>query len=291
MPDISKINVNSTTYNLKDNRIPDLSNDSTTFLCGDGTWVAPTVSTMSVSSSVSDEDSYLYIGELTEKTVSGNPVTFTTDTSKALTGLTIPITPIQSGSGDPSPSNVRPISGYSSVTVTRNGTTYSVSFGSDVTVYYGTLDAVTGVLTATMGMVDLGDLSWAARGTASSTHQFRASVPNGKTPSSTQSGTGIGYCSSYNVVSKTYSNMVNNDVIVNSWAMGSDYFGIVVMDTRYQDSQEFKNAVSGVKLVYELNEPITYQLSPAQVKTIVGQNTISTNTTGTNVIKYLTIGG
>lgn len=61
MADISKINVNSTTYNLKDSRIPALPNNTTTYLRGDGTWVTPTVSTMVTSVDVSDEGTFLLI--------------------------------------------------------------------------------------------------------------------------------------------------------------------------------------------------------------------------------------
>lgn len=41
MSDIKVININNTNYNLKDRRIPALSNDTTTFLRGDGTWADP----------------------------------------------------------------------------------------------------------------------------------------------------------------------------------------------------------------------------------------------------------
>ena len=53
---------------------------------------------------------------------SGNPATFEDGYDAAnVKKLTVTITPTQSGSGDPSPSNVRPISGVSSVSVTRTG--------------------------------------------------------------------------------------------------------------------------------------------------------------------------
>lgn len=61
MSDISKINVNGTTYNLKDSRIPNLPGSSTTFLRGDGQWVAPSVNTLSSNSDVSEEGTYLLI--------------------------------------------------------------------------------------------------------------------------------------------------------------------------------------------------------------------------------------
>ena len=58
---------------------------------------------------------------LTEYTATGNPLTFDTNVAKPLTQLLIPWTPTQSGSGDPSPTNVRPISGVSGVTAWRTG--------------------------------------------------------------------------------------------------------------------------------------------------------------------------
>lgn len=44
-----------------------------------------------------------------EDTATGNPVTFLTDLAKPLKSLLIPFTPVQSGTGDPSPQNIRPI--------------------------------------------------------------------------------------------------------------------------------------------------------------------------------------
>ena len=48
-------------------------------------------------------------------TETGNPVTFTTDLAKAPKSLIITLEPVQAGSGDPSPTNPRSISGRSSV--------------------------------------------------------------------------------------------------------------------------------------------------------------------------------
>ena len=64
------------------------------------------------------------------------------------------INPIQEGSGDPSPDNIRPISGWSGVNVSRSGadqtnpTVYSIPFkdsqGNPITVYGGEIDVVKG---------------------------------------------------------------------------------------------------------------------------------------------------
>lgn len=54
-------------------------------------------------------------------TVTGNPVSFDTNLAKPLRGMVIPFSPIQEGTGDPSPSNVRSISGWDGLTAWRSG--------------------------------------------------------------------------------------------------------------------------------------------------------------------------
>lgn len=61
MADISKINVNSTTYNLKDSRLPDLNSSTSQYLRGDGTWADPTVNTISSAADVTDNETYMTI--------------------------------------------------------------------------------------------------------------------------------------------------------------------------------------------------------------------------------------
>lgn len=55
------------------------------------------------------------------RTASGNPATFNDGYAANVKALSVTIAPSQSGSGDPSPDNIRPISGAASVNVTRTG--------------------------------------------------------------------------------------------------------------------------------------------------------------------------
>lgn len=117
---------------------------------------------------------------------SGNPVTFSDAKAANIQALSVTLTPTQSGSGTPSPTNIRPISGVSSVRVTchnapsgtltitpaqsGSGTpspsnvrliTPGLSFvrddNSTLTVYGGTLDVTTGTLTVTRSLLTFTD--------------------------------------------------------------------------------------------------------------------------------------
>ena len=54
-------------------------------------------------------------GSVVEDTATGNPVTFETDLAKPLKSLVASFLPIQSGTGDPSTDNIRPITGWDAV--------------------------------------------------------------------------------------------------------------------------------------------------------------------------------
>lgn len=50
------------------------------------------------------------------------------------------------------------------------------------------------------------------------------------------------------------------------------------MDTDYSDASTFQTAMNGVYLVYPLATPITYQLTPTEVTTLLGMNNIWADT-------------
>ena len=81
-----------------------------------------------------------------EFSVSGNPVTCTPVEGYPL-GAVVTLEPKQAGSGDPSPDNVRPISGRDRVRVTVSNESESRDYDLTLpeTIYGGTVDAVTGV--------------------------------------------------------------------------------------------------------------------------------------------------
>lgn len=73
-----------------------------------------------------DKEDVAKIGNLehslsTTKTATGNPISVSDSAHTNAEGLTVELEPIQSGSGTPSPENVRPISGYDSTSIVRSG--------------------------------------------------------------------------------------------------------------------------------------------------------------------------
>lgn len=219
--------------------------------------------------------------EITEYTATGNPATFSTNLIQPLQSFEIPFSPVQSGSGDPSPSNVRPISGWSGVTVTANGQTILAEWESVAGVVYGgTVDLVSGVMTVNQKLLTLeGDSGWAAVGS-----KFYHSMSDADFIFST-SPQG---CSCY-----PYEKMLENgsiEVTVDKRAYLQCAYGytrVWVYDTGLTlDTFKAMLNETPLQITYPIT-PKTVQLTPVEIKTIIGQNSIATNTAGTNTIKYL----
>lgn len=136
------------------------------------------------------------------------------------------------------------------------GTTYPISLGQ--TVYGGTLDVLTGVLTVTMAMVDLGTLTWTSiSGNRKQCTELTNSIS--KPSSTTKKG---------NLIAERYANANASDLFSDS-----SLIGIGVNISGYLIARTSGEDVSG-KLVYELATPIEVQLTPTQVELLQGENII-----------------
>lgn len=190
-----------------------------------------------------------------------------------VSSLIADINPVQAGSGDPSPSNVRPITGWTGMNVVvsptldaQDGTTYPISWEDEAgTVYGGTLDVTNGLLTVDMAIVDLGTLTWSKSGSGDSA--FFYSTNNVGMMAGTQNVK----CTEYK-----YTSITTTNTNVGFSITGNPY--IRIRDNSYADAAAFKTAMSGVYLVYELATPQTYQLTPQAVLTVLGTNNIWADT-------------
>ena len=143
------------------------------------------------------------------------------------------------------------------------GNTYPISLGQ--TVYGGTLDVVSGVLTIDKALVDLGSLSW-SRYSSASTYTYRARISD-MNATTTERNSGL-ISSAYTLFYGLQLTALDNNTMLR---FGGEVF---IRDDRYTDATAFKTAMNGVQLVYELATPTEIQLTPTQVKTLLGNNNI-----------------
>lgn len=161
------------------------------------------------------------------------------------------------------------------------GTTATTALGG--TYYGGFLNLETGVLTITHVYVDLGSLNWTYRSGYSVFTAYKSEI---KLSSDAKGSQAI--CSFYrNTYGDTWSGWANfPDKNISS---GCNYMvnvaNIVVKDTDYTEVNDFKTAVTGQTLVYELATPQTVQLTPAQIEQLLGTNNVFCST-GDVAVKF-----
>ena len=156
-----------------------------------------------------------------------------------------------------------------------NGQTIPIDWQSEAgTVYGGYLDVLTGILTVDMAMVDLGTLNW--------TYDAPIFYTMGLVDSIKQPlvNTTPFLCSNYNAYPSTSRTTMKSTAPNGSFTITSsgNIKNVVVKDSSYTDAATFKTAMSGVQLCYELATPITIQLTPHEVKSLLGANNIFADT-------------
>lgn len=175
----------------------------------------------------------LIIGQLPVVTESGSLASFTTSLALPLVSLKANITATQSGTGTPSPSNPRPISGFSSVRLWQV---------SQYAQYFQ------GLLLGTYGFVDLSTLTW----TTTSWGAYKATPDNCKA---------VNNANTANVISENYTatsyNNQNTNKPNNSISVSSTANIYIVSDS----------SPSGY-VIYELATPITPTITDAEFETL-----------------------
>ena len=180
-------------------------------------------------------------------------------------------------------SNICPISGHSSCTITVADSddtpvnTCTVSFGQDV--YGGVADVTGGKATLTHAIVDLGTLSWTPY-----INTFYAQLNNAKSPSSASTVADI-ICSQYEADTLNHVLGKTTDGII---AINDQQSRVHIYDSTKSSmtGADFKTAMSGVQLVYELATPIEITFTPATTDTINGTNKVSSSTGNMKSLTY-----
>ena len=168
-----------------------------------------------------------------------------------------------------------------------NGQTYTIPFtdsqGNPITVYGGSLDVVSGVLTVDRGYADLGSLSWIYSQASGNRSLFTTYDLQGLYKSTGSNNIPV------NAICEKYKNEAMETTFV-SGQFGLDGLSsarLIICDNSYTDETSFKTAVTGQKLVYELATPTTIQLTPTAVKSLLGSNNVWADCGQIKDLKYV----
>jgi len=197
----------------------------------------------------------------------------------------------QEGSGDPSPENERPIHGFSEVNVKANNVVYTIQLGQDV--YGAEVDFVNGVAHVThkkevfdgTQYVDL--VNW--RPKANSVGFSIYTATRAKLPTTAMT---IANIMSDKLKSVSYDTIFSNNI--DSIALYSRMVNTAlffrITDTSLTTKELVKTWLSNnnISVVYELANPFDIQLTPTQIETLIGNNTIFADT-GDTTVQYIRV--
>ena len=212
-------------------------------------------------------------------TASGAIATFTDGSAMPAKSVIVNIEPQQSGTGTPSPDNVRQISGWAEVEVivsptqeATDGHTTTTSLGR--TVYGGTLDVVTGVLTVTWAMVTInGSSNFTQRRVGTSNSLFGIDLASG------QGGKAVAETALPNVIANelpletAYNAWRNETPLVAMTSTGNTIWFRLPSITALADAKTYLNS-NPLQVCYELATPQTYTLTGQEISTLLGENNV-----------------
>lgn len=223
--------------------------------------------------------------------VSGNPVTCNPVEDYPL-GAVVTLEPKQAGSGDPSPENVRPISGYDSVTVTQSkdeAQVKQITLTLPETIYGGTVDAVSGVGSEEWKLVEFdGTENWSADANGDRKYFTLIISQNpDDIPSSTdkvEAAKLTQKCSHF-VIENAYSTDVENCIWVYSIPTNNVPVARLRSTANFTTVEELKSwlaaqAATGtpVQVTYKLATPESFQATGNQaLPAVAGLNTVYTD--------------
>lgn len=220
---------------------------------------------------------------LTEKTVTGNPVTFKTNTRKKLEKFVITFEPEQADNGN--------ISGFTGAVInhsgndTSNPAVYNITFTSAGTVYKATYNVITGELTALWLLKQYnGTEDWNVHGSAASWFYVDNTLTD---PYAVNADYDFAISNRYEQENYSASIYVSDKKFMIGYPTAS-INRLVVKDTDYATTDAFKAGLASnpLQVCYKLDTPIVYNLDPLVFNTLLGINKIWSNSNGTTEIKY-----
>lgn len=235
------------------------------------------------------------------ETLTGDAVSFTTDMKAPLKECKVSFMPVQEGSGDPSPTNVRNITGWTGVSVKNGENTYSVDWTDDAgTVYGGYVDLVSGELVATYYSFTLDGINYFVISdgrTYTGTDGSLLAAAYDYIGSNSFKDLPMGVTDSIpNSISNKYLVTGNHKIIgIQTANAGTPYYRLVVGASELDDISNRTAIINSLKIwlqnnpiqiCYKLAEPITYQLTPQQILSLKGINNFSCGIKNDMTVKY-----
>lgn len=215
-----------------------------------------------------------------ESEFSGDIVTFDNPGGAEITALSIAVEPVQAGSGDPSPDNVRPISGWDAVGIwnkpthdTTTDPTVTIQLGQ--TVYGGMLDVTGGTMTVDrVCTTESSSTGWTV-----STGEERAfkNFPDIRThPSSSTPSPFVlsNYLPTISFTNGYTSKQQGIFIGANSKNVCVHIDGVTNVSAAAFNTYLSEHPL---QICYTLATPIEITLTPTQIDTIAGQNNIWSN--------------
>ena len=148
----------------------------------------------------------------------------------------------------------------------------------NATAYGGTRDLSTGVLTVDRAEVDLGTLDYSLYPPQYTNIPVFYTDVNTIKPASGRLCKSSAYkCMDWSSLGTRTDNTIEVHPTLQS---------IYIADSRYETATEFKLAMSGVQLVYELATPLVYQLTPTEILSLVGDNVLWSDLNGDLTVTY-----
>jgi hypothetical protein len=194
-------------------------------------------------------------------------------------GVVSGIEAVQAGTGDPSPENVRAISGHAGVVLTVNGADRSAEFGQ--TVYGGTYDWQSGVLTVTHRMVTVSPATHLVEG---KTYGCIIKLPDARKSASAKENDVILAADRLKI---TGFNPIYAKFEQFAVAGLFDVAGIAIRTNAEMDNNQEAIrawlAANPVTVVYKLAEPYEVQLEGTVITAAEGENVLMSSTGDTTV--------
>ena len=291
-----------------------------------------------------------------EGSASGDIATFVDGSANPLKELKISIEAVQSGTGDPSPTNIRPISGWTEVNIVRDNknlfnpsliktnmfvsainsesrvlgqeysannwmcsdycevkplTTYTITypyFGSASAaglVYYSSNtvnSAISGISTVTQGSATYTfttpanckyiKFSWNISGSSTSGYPY-PQLELGSSQTAYEPYTGTTYPISWQSTAGTvYGGTldVKTGVLTVTHANIASYDGETINEPWISSIDKYvagATPTTGAQVVYPLTTPVTYQLTPTEIRSLLGTNNVWADCGAITELKYI----